>query len=94
MNHESAIYYCIDRVKPNCGLIYMWAAPSTTYGGISIDPVLGLSELLQLVVRRTRLAVSVVLTADHLFWLERPLSVRLLVLPHILPHIGNALYFC
>ena len=40
----------------------MREAPSTTYGGISIDPISGLSELLQLVVRRTRLAVSVVLT--------------------------------
>ena len=35
----------------------MREAPSTTYGGISIDPTSGLSKLLQLVVRRTRLSM-------------------------------------
>ena len=49
--------------------LYMQAAPSTTYGGVSVDPSSGLSGLLQLVVRRTRLAASVVLTTDHLFGL-------------------------
>ena len=67
MNHENAIYYCINRVKPNYRPFYMRAAPSTTYGGISIDPSSGLSGPLQLVVRRTRLTVSVVLTTDHVF---------------------------
>ena len=62
---------------------YTREAPGTVYEGISIDPVLGLSELLQLVVRRTRLAVSVVLTADHLFWLKRSFSVQLQEPPHI-----------
>ena len=71
----------------------MREAPSTTYGGISIDPISGLSELLHLVERRTRLTVSVVLTTDRLFWLEGPLSVRLLEPPHVLPHVRNALYF-
>ena len=71
----------------------MRAVPTATYGGISIVPSSGLSGLLQLVVRQTRLTVSVVLTTDHLFWLERPLSVRLLELPHILLLVRNALYF-
>ena len=48
----------LNMVKPNRSPFYMQEAPSTTYGGISIDPVLGLSELLQLVVSRTRLAMS------------------------------------
>ena len=71
----------------------MREAPGTTYGGISIKPILGLSKLLQLVVRWTRLAVSAVLTTDHLFWLERPFSVQLLEPPHILLHVRNALCF-
>ena len=72
------------------GFFFLRAAPGTTYGGI---PNLGLSWLLHPVERRTRLTVSVVLTADCLFWLEGPLSVRLLDPPHILPHVRNALYF-
>ena len=83
----------LNKVKPNCSPFYMWEAPSTTYGGISIDPVLGLFELLQLVVRRTRLAVSAVLMTDHLFWLERAFSVQLLKPPHILSHVRNVLCF-
>ena len=62
----------------------MQEGPSATYGGISIDPISGLSELLQLVVRRTRLAVSAVLTAGHLLWLERSHQlVRLLAGPDL-----------
>ena len=72
------------------GFFFLRAAPSTTYGGI---PSSGLSGLLHLVERRTRLTVSVVLTTDRLFWLEGPLSVRLLEPPHILPLVRNALYF-
>ena len=71
----------------------MREAPGTAYEGKSIEPILGISKLLQLVMRRTRLAVSAVLTTDHLFWLERPFSVRLLKPPHILPRIENAQYF-
>ena len=71
----------------------MREAPSTTYGGIFLDPISGLSEMLQLVVRRTRLTVSVVLTTEHLSWLEGPLSVRLLEPPRILPRVRNTLYF-
>ena len=52
----------LNKIKLNYSPFYMWEAPSTTYGGISIDPISGLSELLQLVVRQTRLAVSMVLT--------------------------------
>ena len=48
----------------------MREAPGTAYGGISIKPISGLSKLLQLVMRRTRVAMSAVLTTDHLFWLE------------------------
>ena len=63
MNHENAICYCINRVEPNYGLpFFLRAAPSITYGGI---PSLGLSGLLYLVERRTRLTVSVVLTIGH-----------------------------
>ena len=80
-------------VEPNYSPFYTWEAPSTTCGGTSIDPVLGLSELLQLLVRRTRLAVSAVLTTDHLFWLEVPFSVWLLKPPHILPRVRNILCF-
>ena len=58
-----------------------------------MNPSSGLSGLLHLVEHRTRLTVSVVLTTDRLFWLEGPLSVRLLEPPHILPHVRNALYF-
>ena len=71
----------------------MRAAPSTTYGGISIDPISGLSELLQLVVRQTRLTVPAVLTTDHLFLLERSFSVWLLKPSHILPRVRNVQYF-
>ena len=52
------------------GLFFLRAAPSTIYGDIPA----GLLHL----VERTRLTVSVVLTTDRLFWLEGPLSVRLL----------------
>ena len=45
---------------------YMRESPSTVYGGIFINPISGLSKLLQLVVRQTRLAVSAVLTTDRL----------------------------
>ena len=83
----------LSKVEPNCSPFYMREAPGTAYGGISIKPISGLSKLLQLVVRRTCLAVSAVLTTDHLFWLERPFSVRLLELPHILPHVRNTMYF-
>ena len=31
MNHENAIYYCINRVVPNYGPFYMRATPSTRY---------------------------------------------------------------
>ena len=55
----------------------MREAPSATYGGIPIDPISGLFELLQLVVRRTRLAVSAVLMTGHLSWLEGTFSVQL-----------------
>ena len=34
MNNENATYCYINKVKPNCGLCDMFAAPSTTYGGI------------------------------------------------------------
>ena len=85
MNHENAICYCIDRVEPNYGL-FLRAAPNIFYGEIP-------SGLLHWLERQTRLTVSVVLTTDHLSWLEGPLSVRLLELPRILPRVRNALYF-
>ena len=50
----------------------MREAPGTAYVGICIKPISGLSKLLQLVMRRTRLAMPVVLTTDRLFWLEGP----------------------
>ena len=71
----------------------MREAPSVTYGGISIDPISVLSELLQRGVRRTRLTVSAVLTTDHLFWLEGSFSVGLRKSPYIPPHVRNALSF-
>ena len=52
----------------------MRVAPSTIYWGISIHLSSGLSGLLQLVVRRTRLAVAVVSATDHFFGLERSFS--------------------
>ena len=67
----------LSKVKPNYSPFYMREAPSATYGGISIDPISGLSELLQRGVRRTCLAVFAVLTTDPLFWLEGSFSVRL-----------------
>ena len=36
----------LNRVKLNCSPLYMWEAPSTTYGDISIDLISGLSKLL------------------------------------------------
>ena len=60
----------ISKGKPNCSPFYMREAPGTAHGGISIKPISCLTKLLQLVMRRTRLAVSAVLTTDHLFWLE------------------------
>ena len=66
MNHKNVIYYYINKVKPNYGpLIFLRVAPSTTYGGISIDLNSGSFELLHLVGRRTRLTVSIVLTTDR-----------------------------
>ena len=44
----------------------MWEAPGFAYEGKSIEPILGISKLLQLVMCRTRLAVSAVLTTDRL----------------------------
>ena len=65
---------------------FLRAAPSIFYGEIP-------TRLLHWVERRTRLTESVVLTTDRLFWLEGPLSVRLLEPPRILPRVRNALYF-
>ena len=89
MKYQNSREVKLSRAGPD----YTREAPGTAYEGKSIKPILGISKLLQLVMCRTRLAVSAVLTTDHLFWLERLFSVRLLEPPHILPHIRNALCF-
>ena len=67
MDSRNVRHWHVTKVKPNGGLYYMFAALDALYGGTCIAPSSGLSGLLQMVVRRARLTVCVVLTTDHAF---------------------------
>ena len=67
MDSRSVRHLPVNKVKPKGGLYCMFAAPGALYGITCIAPSSGLSGLLPMVVRRTRLTVSVVVTTDHAF---------------------------
>ena len=53
MDSTNVGHWHVSKVKPNCGLYYMFTAPGTIYGGICIAPSSGLSGLLPTVVHAT-----------------------------------------
>ena len=67
MDSRGVKHWPVSKFKQKGGLYCMFAALGALYGIMCIAPNSGLSGLLPIVVRQTRLTVFVVLTTDHAF---------------------------